>query len=119
MGSKKEIPKKRKWTTDDVIKIILLVSIIIFIILVIKNEKDAESNKPPIPTEYYQYEHSSEEIHSVPQSKTVQYPLNTKENNLIDEIDKGDYYDYSDYYDGLDGEYSDIDYNEIRDYFED
>jgi hypothetical protein len=43
----------------------------------------------------------------------------SKENKLMDEIYKDDYYDYSDYYDGLDGEYSDIDYNDVRDYFED
>jgi len=38
---------------------------------------------------------------------------------LIDKLNGEDFYDYSDYYDGLDGEHSDIDYNEIRDYFED
>jgi len=43
----------------------------------------------------------------------------SKENKLIDELYKEDYYDYSDYYDGLDGEFSDIDYNDVRDYFED
>ena len=46
-------------------------------------------------------------------------PVLSEENKLIDKLNGGDYYDYSDYYDGLDGEHSDIDYNEIRDYFED
>lgn len=38
---------------------------------------------------------------------------------MIDKLNGEDFYDYSDNYDGLDGEHSDIDYNEIRDYFED
>lgn len=38
---------------------------------------------------------------------------------MIDKLNGEDFYDYSDYYDGLDGEHSDIDYNDIRDYFED
>ena len=46
-------------------------------------------------------------------------PVQSKENKLIDELYEGDYYDYLDYYDGLDGEYSDIDYNDVMDYFED
>ena len=54
-----------------------------------------------------------------PGRKNPVIPSQTKENQLIDELYSNDYYDYSDYYDGLDGEYSDIDFNDIRDYFED
>lgn len=46
-------------------------------------------------------------------------PIQSEENMMIDKLNGEDFYDYSDYYDGLDGEHSDIDYNEIRDYFED
>ncbi|MCQ2178601.1 MAG: hypothetical protein MJY91_00650 [Bacteroidales bacterium] len=45
--------------------------------------------------------------------------IQSKENEMIDKLSETDYYDYSDYYDGLDGEHSDIDFNEVRDYFED
>ena len=38
---------------------------------------------------------------------------------MIDKLNGSDYYDHSDYYDGLDGIHSDIDYNEVRDYFVD
>jgi len=46
-------------------------------------------------------------------------PVESKENKMIEELSRRDYYEILDYYDGLDGEYNDIDYNEIRDYFED
>ena len=46
-------------------------------------------------------------------------PVQSKENQLIEELYKADYYDYSDYYGGLDGEHSEIDFNDVRDYFED
>lgn len=45
--------------------------------------------------------------------------IQSKEIQLLDELYNDDYYDYSEYYDGLDGEHSDIDYNDIVDYFED
>lgn len=52
-------------------------------------------------------------------SKRSFAPIQSEENMMIDKLNGEDFYDYSDYYDGLDGEHSDIDYNEIRDYFED
>ncbi len=42
-----------------------------------------------------------------------------RENEMIDRLSREDFYEESDYYDGLDGEYNDIDYNEIIDYFAD
>ena len=46
-------------------------------------------------------------------------PIQSEENKMIDRLNSDDCYDHSDYNDGLDGEYTDIDYNELRDYFED
>lgn len=43
----------------------------------------------------------------------------SKENKLINKLDKEDFNSYSDYHDGLDGEHSDIDHNEVSDYFRD
>lgn len=56
---------------------------------------------------------------SVPTTKRTVTPVQSEENKVIDKLSREDYYDYSDYYDDLDGEHSDIDYNEMRDYFED
>lgn len=52
-------------------------------------------------------------------TKRSSTPVQSEENKMIDKLNGSDYYDHSDYYDGLDGEHSDIDYNEVRDYFED
>ena len=46
-------------------------------------------------------------------------PIQSKENALIENLSKTDFYEESDYYDGLDGEFNDIDYNEVVDYFAD
>lgn len=119
MKSKKDTREKRKWTIEDVAKIIVLVSIIGAIFLAIFSDDDDEYYKPPVSTEYYYQEHSSVPSQSNQPRKNIHLPSDTKENRLINELDKDDYYDYSDYYDGLDGEHSDIDYNEVRDYFED
>ena len=41
----------------------------------------------------------------------------SKENKLIEKINKGDYKDYYDYHDGPEGNMGDIDYHDIEDYF--
>lgn len=119
MKSKKDTREKRKWTIEDVAKVIFLVSIIGAIFLAIFSDDDNDSYKPSVSTEYYHPEHSTVPSRSDQQRKQLHLPSDNKENRLINELDKGDYYDHSDYYDGLDGEHSDIDYNEVRDYFED
>ena len=119
MKSKKDTREKRKLTIEDVAKIIFLVSIIGAIFLAIFSDDDDDTYKPPVSTEHYHPEHSTAPGRPNQQRKHVHLPSDSKENRLINELDKGDYYDHSDYNDGLDGEHSDIDYNEIRDYFED
>lgn len=43
--------------------------------------------------------------------------IQSRENEMIDKLSGEDYYDCSDNNDGLDGDHSDIDFNEVRDYF--
>lgn len=68
---------------------------------------------------YYREERSVEkETIPVPARRRVT-PVQSKENTLIEKLSKTDFYEESDYYDGLDGEFNDIDYNEVVDYFAD
>ena len=83
--------------------------------------RDRHSKNRPTPPPY-----RTEDIYQhrpIENTRTVTKrsfaPIQSEENKMIDKLNGEDFYDYSDYYDGLDGEHSDIDYNEIRDYFED
>lgn len=72
---------------------------------------------PPYRTEDI-YQHRPIENTGTATKRSIT-PVQSEENKMIDKLSGSDYYDHSDYYDGLDGEHSDIDYNEVRDYFED
>lgn len=83
--------------------------------------RDRHSKNKPTPPPY-----RTEDIYQhrpIENTRTVTKrsfaPIQSEENKMIDKLNGEDFYDYSDYYDGLDGEHSDIDYDEIRDYFED
>lgn len=82
---------------------------------------DRHEKKVPTPPPYTLDEVNKHDSREHPSSgvRHPGLPDQTEENKLIDKLYEEDYYDYSDYYDGLDGEHSDIDYNDIRDYFED
>lgn len=126
---KKQVRKEQeeKKTLVDWLKGIGLVGIPLWILLfflccVGVNEcRDRHSRKGATPPPY-----SMEDIYnqrpadnSATGTKRHLKPVNGEENRMIDKLNGEDYYDYSDYYDGLDGERSDIDYSEVRDYFED
>ena len=115
----KDLSKRHKWTIEDVAKVIFIVSILAAIPLAIYCASDDENDRTSAPMEKPYVNYSVEQSKPGSKHQKIQYPTDTKENRLIKELDKGDYYDYSDYYDGLDGERSDIDYSEVRDYFED
>ena len=72
---------------------------------------------PPYGTEDIYRHHPVENPGTAARRPLV--PVPSAENKMIDNLSGEDYYGYSDYYDGLDGEHSDVDFNEFRDYFED
>lgn len=78
---------------------------------------ECEPAPPPYRTEDIYRHHPVENTETAARRSFT--PIQSEENKMIDKLGGEDYYDYSDYHDGLDGENSDIDYNEIRDYFED
>ena len=126
---KKQVRKEQeeKETLVDWLKGIGLVGIPLWIILFflccvgISECRDRHSKSrttpPPYRTEdIYRYRPAE---NTGAATKHSLAPVQSEENKMIDKLSGGDYYDHSDYYDGLDGEHSDIDYNEVRDYFED
>ena len=126
---KKQVRKEQeeKETLADWLKGIGLVGIPLWILLFflccvgINECQDRYSRKGATPPPYsmddiYNQRHAE---NSATGTKRHLNPVNSEENRMIDNLSDEDYYDYSDYYDGLDGEHSDIDYNEVRDYFED
>lgn len=127
MKRKRRSKLQEEETFIDKLKDIGIIGIPLWILLLFLcsvgiNECQDRREKPlPTPPPY-----RSEEInnhHSLEQTtsgaRRPGMPVQSKENQLIDELYKGDFYDYSDYNGGLDGEHSDIDYNDVRDYFED
>ena len=118
---------KEEGSFIDKLKDIGIIGIPLWIILFffccvgISECQDNQAKKPPThhPYKLEENNHHSTFEQTTSGKKQPIEPVQSEENKLIDEIYNGDYYDYSDYYDDLDGEYSDIDYNDIRDYFED
>lgn len=98
--------------------LILFLSPVIFC-LTGECEREREDGDPfkAYRVEEIEYHRPVDQVPAQPSRTIVQFQSN--ENKLIDELSKEDYYDIVDYYGGLDAEYSDIDYNEVRDYFED
>lgn len=83
--------------------------------------QDRHANTGPAPPPYRMedvFRHSPVENEETVTKRSITL-IQSKENEMISKLSETDYYDYSDYYDGLDGEHSDIDFNEVRDYFED
>lgn len=98
--------------------LILFLSPVIFC-LAGECEREREDGDPfkTYRMEEIEYQRPVDHVSAQPSRTIVQFQ--SKENKVIDEFSKEDYYDIVDYYGGLDAEYSDIDYNEVRDYFED
>lgn len=126
---KKQARKKQgeKETLTDWLKGIGLVGIPLWILLFflccvgINECRDRHSKKEPTPPPYsiddIYNQHSSDDASTG--SKRHIKPVQSEEYRLIDKLSGEDYYDYSDYNDGLDGVHSDIDYNDVMDYYVD
>lgn len=82
-----------------------------------------DDDVPPTKTgTTHPHNHNERQVEEVSTSTTTSrraIPVQSRENEMIDRLSREDFYEDSDYYDGLDGEYNDIDYNEVIDYFAD
>ena len=106
-------------SSESIKKAIFPVSLLVLCVIIIIQVLENEKKTPSASSDSYSERSVNEERTSSSRHQTIHYPVNTEEDQLINEIDKGDYYDVADYHYGLDGEYSDIDFEEVRDYFED
>ena len=119
---KKQVRNKsqqEKETLVDWLKGIGLIGIPLWILLFffccvgINECQDRHSKKTPSPPPYRLDEVNRQ--HPANGTKRSIAPVQSNEKGIGNE----DYYDVHDYNDGLDGEYNDIDYNDITDYHAD
>lgn len=87
-------------------------------VMCIDDDSKPTSNTGAVQSYSYKVRPSDQESTSTITRRRVT-PAQSKENEMIDKLSREDFYDESDYYDGLDGEYNDIDYNDVIDYFAD
>lgn len=116
---KKQVHKQQtEETFIDKLKGIGLVGIPLWILLFvlgcvgISECQDKHSKKTPTPPPYRLEEVNNPHTKMSPATKRSGKPVRGKD----DVLNGQDYYDAYDYHDGLNGEYSDIDYNDITDY---
>lgn len=128
----KKDKQKNPWEVENTFKDYLIVILQIglpvwilfaFLGLVFISECVDHHNSKALPNpgyrEYRTNVHSERRIDEHPISRPKVAPVKSKENALIERMSSEDFYEESDYYDGLDGEYNDIDYNEVVDYLAD
>lgn len=77
--------------------------------------QDKHSKKSPTLPPYQLEEVNQPRTEMTPATKHSIKPVQSQEKTLSGQ----DYYDIYEYHDGLDGEYNDIDYNDITDYHAD
>lgn len=123
-------------TREDIILLLIILSpAILTTILMIIGEADQREtqrrleNRPNVtwreimtPEERKQmgFDHFDEMEKTFQQSKNKKVILDPgKAGKRITDFDKEDFYDIVDYNGGLDGEYSDIDYHDLEDYYGD
>ena len=123
-------------TREDIILLLIVLSpAILTTILMILGEADQRAtqrryeNRPNVtwreimtPEERKQmgFDHFDEMERTYQQSKNKKVTLDPgKADKRITDFDKEDFYDIVDYNGGLDGEYSDIDYHDLEDYYGD
>lgn len=119
---KKQVRKQQtEETFIDKLKGIGLVGIPLWILLFVlgcigfSECQDKHSKKSPTPPPYRLEEVNKPRMEMSPATKHSVKSVRGKD----DALDSQDYYDIYEYHDGLDGEYSDIDYNDITDYHAD
>lgn len=120
--------QKHSWWTKERVKVffekdlpigITIACVVAFCtIMCIDDDSKPASNTKAVQSYPYKVRPSDQESTSTITRRRV-IPVQSKENKMIDKLSREDFYDESDYYDGLDGEYNDIDYNEVVDYFAD
>ena len=132
----KYLQKLKDLTREDIILLLIVLSpAILTTILMIIGEADQREtqrrleNRPNItwreimtPEERKQmgYDHFDEMERTYQQSKNTKVTLDPgKASTGKTEFDKEDFYDIVDYNGGLDGEYSNIDYHDLEDYYGD
>ncbi|MDD7118872.1 MAG: hypothetical protein PUH77_08360 [Bacteroidales bacterium] len=132
----KYLQKLKDLTREDIILLLIVLSpAILTTILMIIGEADQREtqrrleNRPNItwreimtPEERKQmgYDHFDEMERTYQQSKNKKVTLDPgKASKGKTEFDKEDFYDIVDYNGGLDGEYSNIDYHDLEDYYGD
>ena len=112
---------KERWKVffekDLPIGITIACVVVFCIVMCIDDDKPATMMGTTQP-----YTHNERQVEEVSTSTTISrrvIPVQNQGNEMIDKLSREDFYEESDYYDGLDGEYNDIDYNEVVDYFAD
>lgn len=108
--------KSTEWTREDLyIGGFLALFFVILPLILILPERSEQTGEQRSDITLRQESH---ERAGMQRENTTVFP-GTKEDDLIDKLDREDYYEHSDYHDGLDGEHSDIDFDEVSDYFSD
>lgn len=111
-------PENEEWTRKEKILAIAVYSSPLWISLVwMLFTESPRSSGVKAPASPY-YERTERPQVQTTGKKTISIP-ESEENKLLKQIDRGDYYEEKDYHDGLDGQYNDIDFAELEEYFED
>lgn len=107
-----------EWTREDfyIVGFLAIFFVILPLILILpeRSEPTCEQDSG-VPYTYRPEPHKSAAKQHV---NTFEFSR-TNEDELIDKLGREDYYEHSDYHDGLDGEHSDIDFDEVSDYYKD
>lgn len=111
------MPKEHtEWTREDIYIGGFLALFFIILPLILSLPERSESHRDQNSEITYRKEQQSGDSK---QQVFTHSSSKSKEDALIDKLDRDDYYEYSDYHDGLDGENCDIDFEEVSEYFRD